>query len=207
MARHSMQSFYSGQHGALGRFGAVASASSDPAEVRARMQRMVDALRSEWGWIKTKIVAGDVLTSYFSAGFSTNTAGLVSTDNAISLKQKSMNDVLGGQTTLEKWLNGVEVLRAQILNYAAYVKDNASAMSNLKQLGTDIQQTAKDYAVEVGKIAAVAGYALGGTTIALVVFAGLLLWKLGPTLAAMYLPHPPRQMGRFTHKRRRRLSA
>ncbi len=205
MARLSLHSFYPGsdvrgysgyghmRYGPL-RLGAVVSQSSSPAELRARMQKMVDALWSQWGWIKAKIIAGDVAASYFSAGYSTNTAGLQTIDNAISLKTKSISDVLGGQLTLEKWINGVEVLRTEIDNYARYVNGSASARANLAQLARDLRNTAADYGAAVweGAKKASAGIAIG--TGVLAILAGIVIWKVGVPIAQAWLS-PPRLRG------------
>jgi hypothetical protein len=188
-------------YGRLRGFGAVASASSSPAELRARMQGIIDGIRREWQWAKAKILAGE-FAAKLALGLDSSVAGLVTIDNVIALKEKSMGDVLGGQLTLEKWLNGVEVMRVEIAKYVAYVKDNASAQANLAKLGTEMKQTAADYGVLFVEQAKKVGMVLGGTTIALLIGAGFLLYKLAPTLLAMYLPPPKRTTAGYGRFRR-----
>lgn len=203
--RYTLRDFYPGSDvRGLGGFGVVASQSSSPAELSARLNAIVDELGTMWSWAKAKIIAKDVLASYFSMGFSTDTKGLASIDLLISLKRKSIADVLAGATALAKWLNGVEVARAQIEQYIAYVNNNASAMANIRQLAAELRQTAADYASSAANIAKKAGYVLGGASIITLLLAGVVLWRFGPPLLAAWLG-PPRALSGY--RRRRRLRA
>lgn len=167
-------------------FGAVASSSSDPIELKARLTRMVDQLKADWEWIKVKIKAREVAWSYVFK-VDSYVAGFQTIDNVIGLKYKSINDVLGGQLSLDKWLTGMDAARAEIISYAEYVKGNASVKANLNQLGVDLKNTASDYAATGYEAAKTVGTALAIATPILLVGAGLLVWKVGLPLLHSYL--------------------
>lgn len=197
MGRVSLSAFYPGSDvRGLGGFGAVASQSSSPAELRARMQTMVDQLRREWLLIKAQIIAGK-----YTGTLDSGVSGLKTIDNVIALKEKSMGDVLGGQLTLEKWINGVEVARAEVAAYGKYVANNASVLVNLEHLKNDLKTTAADYGTHFVAAAKVAGAGLAVGTLGLIALAGVVLWKFGPVILRMYLP-PPRYNGWKARRRR-----
>lgn len=160
--------------------------SSDPVELRSRMEAMIGSLENDWLWIKTKIKAREVAWSYILK-VDSYVAGFQTIDGALSMKRKSINDVLGGQLTLDKWINGVNALRQEIYSYAEYVNGSASVKANLDRLGQDLLKTASDYGAKAVSVAQTAAKGLAIATPILLVGVGYLLWKVGLPLLHSYL--------------------
>lgn len=138
-------------------YGAPAS-ESERSALRSELSDIVTRLRFHAHVIKMKSESRGLLSTILGAVFppilgleiawtiwGPEVKGWDSMFAIIDAKERSIDEVVAGTLTVERWAQGVEVFRRELAAFAEYVEGATDARTALAALGADIVRTVKQY--------------------------------------------------------------